>query len=217
MNVFKNIAPRHLALTGVVAIALTMGACGTGSNKNPIIPGVRGPNLTVVDEKIILSLSLENVQFDFGARVPIPKLANSYVEVGPDLQSKGLLISVAADLNDIIDLAHGEINKISPQALPGGRPLPGVAAGELPAIAVSIQKLDNLVVYLGPKVLGFFIPVKFPREMAGFVVSSRFYDTEGNRIGTVSVVGPDTSNQNGGVLVLLPLEGKLDHTQTQLL
>ena len=215
MQVLKQIAPRHLALAGMCSIALALGACGTGSDKNPLIPGVRGPNLTFVDQKIILSATLENVQFDFGARVPIPHLGNSYVEVGPDLQSKGLMISIGADLGDITQLLKGEINQVSPQALPGGRPLPGVAAGELPALAVAIQKLDNLVVYIGPKVIGFFIPVKFPKEMNGFMVSSRFYDTEGNRIGTVSVVGPDSSNRNGGVLVLLPIEGKVSQAMVQ--
>lgn len=211
LNAISKISKsRHLALAAVVASALTLGACGKGSGKNVAIPGVDGPRVSLVDNKFLLSAVLTEVQMDFGARVPIPKMANSFIEVGPDLQSKGYLIQFGMDFGDLQALLKDQIGTIDPTTLPGGRPLPGIAAGTLPAIAISVPKLNNIVFYAGNTVFGVFIPVPFPKEMRGLMLTSRFYDSAGESIGNLSVVGPDNDNKNGGVLVLLPIVGKID-------
>lgn len=196
------------ALMVVAISSLTLSSCGGGSGKNVKIPGVDGPRLTFIENQMLLSLTLTEATLDFGTRVPFPKMENSYVEVGPDLQSKGYLIQVGVNLKDLQTLLKDEIQSIAPQALPGGRPLPGVVEGQLPALALVVPKLNNLVFYVGPKVFGFFIPVKFPKEMNGFMATYRFYDTEGTAIGNISVVGADSSNRDGGILVLLPIRDK---------
>lgn len=201
-------------LTVLVVSSLTLSSCGGGSGKNVSIPGVDGPRLTFIEDQILLSLTLTEATLDFGARIPFPKMDKSYVEVGPDLKSKGYLIQIGVNFQDLQTILKNEVQNIAPKSLPGGRPLPGVAEGQLPALALVVPKLNNLVFYVGPEIIGFFIPVKFPKELNGYIGTYRFYDTDGTAIGNMSVVGSDSNGQNGGVLVLMPIRGKTSEAIT---
>lgn len=205
-----NLRTRNLVLIATAAAALTLGACGKGSSGNETVPGVIGPKVTFVENKFLLSLVIKDLKLDAGVRIPVPKMPNSFLEVGPDLQTSGYLINFGMDLSDLQTLLKEEVQSIAPTTLPGGRPLPGVAAGQLPAIAIQVPKLNNVVFYAGPGVFGVFVPVPFPKEMNGFMLTSRFYDSEGVQVGNLSIVGGDTNNKNGGVLVLLPIVGKVE-------
>lgn len=198
----------------ITTTALSLSSCGGGSGKNVVIPGVDGPRLSIIENQMLLSLTLTEASIDGGARIPFPKMENSYIEVGPDLKSSGYLIQVGVNFNDLSALLKNEVNTIAPKALPGGRPLPGVVEGQLPAVALVVPKLNNLVFYVGPEIFGFFVPVQFPKEMKGYMATFRFYDTDGSAIGNISVVGPDSANQNGGILVLLPIRGKTANALT---
>ncbi|MBL7717037.1 MAG: hypothetical protein JNL01_16350 [Bdellovibrionales bacterium] len=187
--------------------ALMVSGCGRGSNKNVKIDGVDGPRVNFVDNKFTMALTLTQVQFDVGTRIPIPKLPNSYVEVGPDFATNGLLISIGIDARDLVAMAGGQAALLDPTTLPGGRPLPGVAAGELPGLAVQVPKWNDIVFYLGTALFGVFVPVNLPWK--DYMGTFRFYDGAGDRIGNLSIVGQDSNGRNSGVLLLINLAGKV--------
>lgn len=190
----------------VIASVSVLGCNGTGSASNPLIDGVEGPNVAFVNNTFTMSTVLKNVSFDGGITMTIPHTQNSYIEVGPDFQSNGTLIQVGVAVSDLKFLQNN-VNLLTPNELPGGRPLPGVINGELPSIAVQVPKFDNATFYIGPQVLGIFIPVKF--DVQGVTGTFRFYDAENDPIGTISIVGEDANKLNSGFLLLISLTGKV--------
>jgi len=193
----------------VVAITMfaviTASGCGRGQNKNPAIQGVNGPNVNFINDTLTFSMTIQNLNIDQGLRLPVPHMPHSYLEVGPDFQSNGFLISIGLASADLKALA--KVDTLDPTTLPGGRPLPGVIAGNLPGIAVTVPKWDNVVFYVGPKVFGIFVPVKLPIQ--NYVATFRFYDGAGDQVGNISVVGEDDKKLNSGILLLINLAGKV--------
>ena len=145
----------------------------------------------------------ENINIQGGLRYNIPKYKNSYIEIAPDLQSDGTLMAVSVSLKDIFGDSLGQLD---PQALPGGRPLPGVVNGRLPAVAFTIEKFKNMSFYLSSKVFGMFIPVK-GLNIGGSIVTARFY-TGKTRTGNISLVGEDANGENSGFLLMLDMGSK---------
>lgn len=193
---FKKFVGAGLA----VLMAITLTACGgSNSGKNPIIEGVTGPDVEVVNGRLVLSLVFQNIGIDGGATVPIPKYPNSSIQVGPDFQSAGTLLVVTISVTDFLGDKGTLFN---PQALPGGRPLPGVAAGVIPAIAINVPQLMNMVFYVGPQVLGVFFPFN-KLNLQGAIVSFRFYNKAGEAIGMLSLVGEDSAGKNAGILAMV--------------
>jgi len=192
-----------LVLSLFTALAFMSTSCGDGSDgRNISIPGVDGPKVTLQSDKILIAMVFENIQLEGGLRYNIPKYPRSYVEISPDLQSAGTLMSFSIDLDDVFG---GTVGTLDPQALPGGRALPGVASGRLPAVAFSIEKFHGVSVYLGPSVFGLFVPVKL--GMQGSMVTARFY-TSGTRTGNISLVGEDENGENSGLLLMLDMGKK---------
>lgn len=205
MMSFNKISHQFKVVVSLAAVALSMSACGSGKGQNIQIQGVTGPTVAYVNGDFTMSVVLQNASLDAGLRLPIPHMPNSYLEVGPDLQSNGLLISAGLAATDLNALAHGSVVFLDPQALPGGRPLPGVAQGTLPAIAVQVPKWDHMVFYVGPSVFGVFVPVKL--GMQNYMGTFRFYDKTGVEVGNISIVGEDSNGLNSGFVVLIPLKG----------
>jgi hypothetical protein len=202
-------ALNKIVRTTALALALTVGvsSCGKGTGKNVHIDGVVGPKVAFINDTFTMTVVLTNVSIDQGLRIPIPKLPNSYVEVGPDLQSNGFLISLGIAVQDLVSLLKGKIDLVDPLTLPGGRALPGVVAGYLPGIAVEVPQWDHMVFYMGTNVFGAFVPVKIPLQ--NYMATFRFYDDSGDQIGNISVVGEDTNKANSGFLLLVDIAGKV--------
>jgi hypothetical protein len=186
--------------TGVAAaMALALTACGGSSTgTNPVISGVTGPDVEVVNGRVVLSMVFQSISIDGGATIPIPKYPNSSIEVGPDFQSAGTLLVLTISVSDFLKGGH----VFDPQTLPGGRPLPGVAAGVMPAVAIQVKQLANMVFYVGPQVLGVFVPFN-KLNLQGAIVSFRFYNKTGTPVGMISLVGSDASGANAGILALV--------------
>lgn len=163
------------------------------------IEGVQGPKISLFGENLLISLVFENLLIEGGARIDVPKYPNSYVEIGPDLETDGTMMAVNVSLSDIFE---GNVDTLDPQTLPGGRPLPGVAIGALPAVAFTVEAFNNMTFYLGPEVFGAFIP--YDASMEGTMLSTRFYH-EGKRVGNLTLVGNDINEENGGILLMLDL------------
>ena len=183
-----------------VLMAITLTACGgAGSGKNPVIQGVTGPDVEVVNGRLVLSMVFQNIHIDGGATIPIPKYPNSSVQVGPDFQSAGTLLVLTISVTDFLGDKGTFFN---PQTLPGGRPLPGIAAGVIPAVAIQVPQLMNMVFYVGPEVLGVFVPFN-KLDLQGAIVSFRFYNKAGDPVGMLSLVGSDAGGKNAGILAMV--------------
>ncbi len=183
-----------------VLMAITLSACGgKGTGVNPKIDGITGPDVELVNGRVVLSMVFNNLSVDGGATIPIPKYPNSSVQIGPDFQSAGTLLVLTISVTDFLG-DRGAI--FDPQTLPGGRPLPSVAAGKLPAVAVQVPQLFNTVFYVGPEVLGFFVPFN-KLDLAGTILTFRFHNKAGEPVGILGLVGSDAQGKNAGVLAMM--------------
>lgn len=186
----------------LLGLSLMLTSCGDGSDgRNIDIPGVDGPTVTLNQDDILISMVFENLSFDGGVRYAIPKYNNSYIEVSPDLQSGGTLMAVSVSLDDVFG---GGLGALPAQVLPGGRALPGVASGRLPAVAFSIEQFNNMAFYLGPDVFGIFVPANL--GVGQSIATFRFYSS-GSRVGNISLVGEDSNGENSGILLMLDMKG----------
>lgn len=192
------------ALVGLIGISLFSTSCGNGQKVNLAIPGVSGPVVTLVEDKVLISMVFENLVIDVGLRYAIPKYPHSYLEISPDFQTGGTLMAVEVAIEDIL---KGQGKFEDPKKLPGGRPLPGVLGGQLPAVAFSIEKFHNMTFYLGNEVFGFFVPIE-NLDLKGSIVTARFYIKE-TRAGNLSLVGEDDQDENGGFLLLLSMKSNV--------
>lgn len=183
-------------------------SCGKNSASNIQIAGVKGPTVALLQDNLLVSMVFENVQMDGGLRYNIPKYNYSYIEISPDTESNGTLMSISISLKDVL---NGGLEKLDPQKLPGGRNLPGVASGSLPAVAFSIEKFHNMSFYLGKNLFGIFVPAKVGVD--GAIASFRYYISQ-KRAGTISLIGNDEKGENAGVLLMLDMGGAV---QTQLM
>lgn len=188
-----------LMITLVSLLGLT--ACGDNSGGNNIeIPGVDGPTIELSEENLKITMVFENVVMDGGLRYGIPEYPSSWLEVGPDFQSDGTLMTMTLAIDDVLD---DDLLLLDPQKLPGGRDLPGVRGGSLPAVAFSVENFNNMSFYVGPEVFGFFVPagVDFDNGIATF----RYFIGD-DRAGNISLVGKDENGENAGVLLLLDMD-----------
>lgn len=189
--------------TGLLATSLTamlgLVSCGGDGGNNIEIPGVDGPTVSLSQDKLMISMVFENVQIEGGLRYAIPDYPRSWLEISPALQSDGTLMMMSLDIEDVL---NSDLLLLDPQSLPGGRSLPGVVGGSLPAVAFSIEQFNNMTFYVGPEVFGFFVPANVGFENG--IASFRYYIGD-KRAGTISLVGQDSDGENAGLLLLLDM------------
>jgi hypothetical protein len=168
--------------------------------KVPKIPGVAGPKVNVLDGKILLSVGLEKIDIPAGVTLPIPKLPNSDITIGPRWDG-GTLIQIVFDPSDI----KSEYFSVVPrEVLPDGRPFPFLAGGELPALAINVPAAFDMTFYGSRKLFGFFIPVKLPKE---FYADIHYrIKINGKNIGVVSLIHPNDRGEGSGFVLLLSME-----------
>lgn len=188
-------------ISAVMGASLLATSCGSGSSASNIkIPGVNNLGVSLVQDNMLVSMVLAKVTLDGGLRYNIPKYPNSYMELSPDLQSSGTLLAISISLKDILNTS---LQTLDPIALPGGRALPGVSGGRLPAVAFSVSAFKNMTFYLGPKLFGIFIPVESLGSISA-IITSRYYAGT-TRVGNISLVGNDANGENAGLLLMLDL------------
>lgn len=190
-----------LIVSSLLTLGLFSTSCGNGTSSSNIqVPGVNGMSVTLVQDSVLISMVFQSIQLDGGLRYNIPKYPNSYLEISPDLQSAGTLMAINISLKDVFNT---NLQTLDPQTLPGGRALPGVAGGRLPAVAFSIEKFHGMGFYLGPKLFGVFLPLK-NLGIGNSIITARYY-TGSNRIGNISLVGQDANGENSGILLMLDM------------
>jgi hypothetical protein len=67
---------------------------------------------------------------------------------------------------------------------------------------VQIPQLSNMTLYVGPEVIGFFVPLK-KLDLAGTILTFRFYNKSNEAIGILALVGQDQNAQNAGLLAMM--------------
>ncbi len=185
------------------ALLLTTVSCGKDSGKNIEIDGIKGPTLTLLQNDVVISVVFENIQLEGGLKYNIPKLENSSLEIIPDTTTQGTKMNLTFSIKDIVS---GKLETLDPQKLPGGRNLPGVAQGSLPAVAFSVEKFHNMKVYAGKELFGVFIPTNVGIDNT--IASFRYYAND-KKMGTISLVGKDELGENSGILLLLDLKANV--------
>ncbi len=198
---FRAMKSLSLALCAFSLLVFT--GCGKDSGKNIKLEGIQGPKITLIQDSVLISMVFENIQLDGGLRYNIPKYKYSFIEISPDVATSGTVMNVSIGLKDL--LGDG-VTQLDPQRLPGGRNLPGVRTGALPAVAFSIEKFHNMSVYASKDVFGLFIPANIGVD--GAIASFRFYIGD-KKAGTISLVGRDDAGANSGVLLLLDMKGQV--------
>ena len=199
----KNIfwKSKILVLSSLLTLGLFSTSCGNGTSAANIkIPGVSKSAITLNNDSVLIAFVFDGIQLDGGLRYNIPKYPNSYLEISPDLQSSGTLMSINIALKDV---AGSLIQTLDPQALPGGRALPGVASGRLPAVAFTIAKFKGMSFYVAPKLFGVFIPLN-NLGIGSSIITARYY-VSSTRVGNISLVGADANGENSGLLLMLDL------------
>ena len=206
----KENASRAMSVL-LLTCSLIFTSCSEDSPLNPDIEGVDGPTVTLLEDNILISLVFENLTLQGGLRYAIPEYENSYVEISPNLEG-GVLMAVSVALSDIFDNAG--LLQLDRQKLPGGRNLPGVPSGSLPAVAFSIPQFHNMAVYLGPEVFGVFFPVDLGIELA--MPTFRFHVGE-KAIGNITLVGNDENGENGGILLLMDITNSIERAANKVM
>jgi len=190
-----------LVLSALLTLGLFSTSCGNGTSASNIqIPGVKKSAITLNNDSVLISFVFEAIQLDGGLRYNIPKYPNSYLEISPDLLSGGTLMAINLSIKDV---ANTSLQLLDPQSLPGGRALPGVATGRLPAVAFSIEKFKGMSFYVGPKLFGVFVPLK-NLGIGNSIITARYY-VSSTRVGNISLVGQDANGENSGILLMLDL------------
>jgi hypothetical protein len=187
------------AATAVAVTLLMVSGCNSNNGSNNwAIETVDGPHLAYGNNVFTVYATFETLEISGGLTVPIPNMPNSSLELTPSANG-GTLVSGTISAADVAALAGTTV--IPPSQLPGGRPLPGVPAGSLPAIAVTVPQLDNITFYIGPQVFGLFAPVTF--DLNQIIGTFDFYDDSSKLVGQISVVGEDANKANSGFLLML--------------
>lgn len=197
----KSVRLNYFIYSTILGVSLLATSCGSGTSASNIkIPGVSNLGISLIQDNMLISMVLTKVQLTGGLRYNIPKYPNSYMELSPDLESSGTLMAISISAKDILDTS---LLKLETLGLPGGRALPGVAGGRLPAVSFTNTTFQNISFYLGPKLFGIFIPIKTLGPITA-IITSRYY-TGTNRVGNISLVGNDANGENAGVLLMLDL------------
>ncbi len=208
MKYFNATAITRFAL--LFTLLFTSTAC-LEQGKTPKIPGVDGPQINIIDGKIMLSVGLERIDLPLALTVPLPKMPNSTITVGNRLEG-GSMIQVAFDLKDV---ESDHFRSVPAQTLPDGRGFPFVIGGELPALAFNIPKAFDMTFYGSKDAFGFFLPIKLPSEFTlGAGVRLKI---NGKNIGVLTVMGNNAQGEGSGVIVMLTLKEIQENDDLQTL
>lgn len=195
-NVLKNKFLKILTLTGLLIASVSCGNSGEVS-----IPGVQGPTVNLLEDNLVVSMVLEDVSIMAGATYKVPKYKKSYIGLNPNLEGVGAVLTFTVSLDDIFS---SDVKELDPKTLPGGRMIPGVASGALPAVAFSVDSLKNMAFYVGPSIFGMWIPL--PNfDLYGFAWTKAFTVGE-KRVGNITLFGKDENGENAGFFLGLSVK-----------
>lgn len=179
----------------MIVLCFALMACGKTASGLPTIQGVEGPHFNIVDGKVLITLKLLNISTQVGAQMFIPETSHSTVEVGPNIVDGGTLVQIALDPADIKGVQIAQ----DPNALPDGRPIPGIPGGELPSLRVD-TKLFNSSYYFSKTLFGVYLPFNFNTQGLG---ASYEFNINGKATGNIGIVASEQGKKNSGLLIFL--------------
>ena len=174
------------------------------------IEGVNGPTLSYSTEYLTITAVFENIELIGGLRYAIPEYRNSYIEIDPDAQSSGTLMNIHVAIED---LEEDNLENLPSQKLPGGRSLPGVVSGQLPAVSFTIESFKGMSFYRSTSLFGVFIPLDI--DLNNAMVTAHFF-SHGKKVGLLTRIGRDTNGENSGFLLMLNLDTVDEEVQDYL-
>lgn len=180
-----------------------LSSCGNDSTRNIDIPGVTGPIFKMDQDNVVILTNFEAIAMDGSLKYNIPKLKYSMIDISPGLDSQGTDLTVSLSLKDLFENKNLILEN---QFLPGGRNIPGVFTGKLPAIAFSIENFKGMKIYLSDEYFGIFYPHDLGISQA--IASFRYYQSK-KAIGTISLIGSDDHDENAGILLLIKLDDSI--------
>lgn len=189
---------RQLYLS-VFALTLFFSTSCLEQGKLPKVPGINGPNLNVQDGRIKLSVGFERIRLPGGATLPIPKMDNSTVTFGVDLNG-GSFIKVDFDPKD---LEGDDLKFPPPEKLPDGRDFPFKIEGTLPVIAVNLPRVLDMTLYMGDSYFGFFIPINLPPKLDFKTDVSIDLVINGKSLGAIAWMSKRSSQDISGLVLML--------------
>lgn len=183
------------------AVSVFLLSCvGGDGSQNPVVPGLRGPTVTISNTHVLVSTVFLDLRLSGGLRYPLPKLKDSYVELSPDLQSDGVLLAFSFSLEDILGR---DLSDMQPMGLPGGRPIPEIPGGRMPGVAFTIQHFTNMVFYLSDDKMALYFPWNNTIPDMGFD-----YFVGERKMGRFYFVSPDIFAKNAGYLLVLNINNR---------
>lgn len=175
-------------------------SCGKGSSTSLEIDGVDGPTLSLEEEFLIVKATFENFDLSGSLTYSLEAYENSYLNLY-EAEEGGTTLEMHVSL---VDISNDALTYLEEQNLPGGRNIPGVSTGTLPAFNFKIKELEGLAFYLSNDYFGAFVPLKGLNIGTNNIVTANFYVSD-SKIGTLSAVGPDENEENAGFFLLLNL------------
>ncbi len=184
----------------VVCVTMALAASCGKQEGLPQINGISGPYINVVDGKIRVTIKFLNLQLDGGAGIIIPETHNSSLELMPNVEDGGMMLTMSIDTEELkdINIGIGDSN-----TLPDGRPLPGFPGGSIQnslRIDTKVGKQD-VSFYFHQKFLGLWMPFGFETaQISGYWN----INVNSKNVGFLGIVGNDVANNRkaGGVLLL---------------
>lgn len=169
---------------------------GGAKKCNWFAPKIKLPDVKLTfGDPVTLTIPLKGQEILVGVKLDIPDVTGAFVELIPQVGNTpaSVFLSVPAKAFDSPDFRLRD-----PGTLPGGRPLPKVSEGKLPAVALVVPQWNNIVFYLGLEVAGLFVPTKGkdPDMQITFPIS----DNSGRQIGFITRI-PQENGENGGYFI----------------
>lgn len=164
------------------------------------IPGVEGPFLNFVDGKILITMLLTEVELEGGLEVPIPRTNRSTASLQPNVMG-GSMVTVSISQEDIKEALNVDVT--DSWTLPCGRPIPGIAGGELKdGIRIDLpEDKYNLSFYYHKKIFGVYVPFNFDLPNG---VASITLNWKGKPVGAIAIVGKEGDKRAAGTIFLRP-------------
>lgn len=202
MKCFASLKVLFFTLTLLLATS-----CGE-QPKLPQITGIKGPQFNLVNGQVLITIKLLRANLNFGAKVPVPKTKNSFLEVTPNIEETGTLVVFTLDVEDLrsMNVGIGDGN-----TLPDGRGIPGVAGGTLQNSLRADTELLDMSFYFTKNLFGFYIPIGW--DTAGFQGAYTIF-VNNKEIGVLGAVASDQQGHGAGITLFLKL-GQLQDKQLQ--
>lgn len=164
------------------------------------IPGVVGPYINIIDEQVLISMGLTEVELPAYGGGIIPRTENSRLSLEPNNEDGGMLVVLKLDIEDIKKAL--KVQSGDSQLLPCGRPIMGFPTGEMKnGIRLDLgEDKYNISFYFSKTNFGTYVPFKFNlplREPMAIPLQWK-----GKQVGSLSLVGRDGDKSAGGAIFI---------------